>query len=84
MRRHAKLNGANEIGRSIEHSLEEYFRRLDGAAPHDVYDMVISNVEKTLIRSIMSRTDGNQTQAAEILGLNRNTLRSKLQKYGIK
>jgi Fis family transcriptional regulator len=79
-----RVNGTNEIARSVERSLDEYFRKLDGAPPHDVYDMVIGSVERTLLRSIMERTDGNQTQAAGILGVNRNTLRTKLQKYGIK
>jgi Fis family transcriptional regulator len=79
-----RLNGSSEIARTVEHSLDEYFRKLDGATPHDIYDMVIDNVEKTLLRSIMERTDGNQTQAAEILGMNRNTLRTKLHKHGIR
>jgi Fis family transcriptional regulator len=76
-----KLNSSNEIGRSVEHSLDEYFRRLDGEPPHGIYDMVIAHVERALLTSILDRSNGNQTHAAEMLGLNRNTLRAKLAKH---
>ncbi|HEX6792857.1 MAG TPA: helix-turn-helix domain-containing protein [Casimicrobiaceae bacterium] len=81
MRKGLKLNGSNEIGRSVEHSLDEYFRRLDGEPPHGIYDMVIAHVERALLSSMLERSNGNQTQAADMLGLNRNTLRAKLAKY---
>lgn len=83
MKKTIRINGSNEIEKSIHKSLDEYFRRLDGETPHGIYDMVIMNVERTLIASIMTRANGNQTHAADMLGLNRNTLRSKLAKYGI-
>lgn len=81
MTRKHKLNGSNEICRSVDKSLDEYFKRLDGEMPTGVYDMVIGHVERALLVSIMARTEGNQTQAADVLGLNRNTLRAKLVKY---
>ena len=81
MKKSPRLNGNNEIGRSVEHSLDEYFRRLDGERPHGIYDMVIAHVERALLASILERSNGNQTHAAEMLGLNRNTLRAKLAKY---
>ena len=81
MKKGVRLNSSNEIGRSVERSLDEYFRRLDGEPPHGIYDMVIAHVERALLSSILERSNGNQTQAAEMLGLNRNTLRAKLAKY---
>ena len=45
--------------------------------------MVITNVERSLLALVMHRASGNQTQAADMLGMNRNTLRSKLSKYKI-
>ena len=81
MKRMTRVNGSNEIGRSVERSLDEYFRKLDGEAPSGVYDMVIGHVERTLLASVMERANGNQTQAADMLGMNRNTLRAKLTKY---
>jgi len=76
-----RVNGSNEIGRSVEKSLDEYFRKLDGEPPHGVYDMVITHVERALLMSMLERANGNQTQAADMLGMNRNTLRAKLSKY---
>ena len=84
MKKSIRLNGTNEIGRSVEKSLEDYFRRLDGETPHGIYAMVITNVERSLLAAMMHRAGGNQSQAADMLGLNRNTLRSKLSKYGIR
>jgi len=84
VRKTVRINGSNEICRSVEKSLDEYFRKLDGEAPHGIYDMVITHVERTLITSVLERTNGNQTQAADMLGMNRNTLRTKLAKYGIR
>ena len=81
MTRKIKLNGSNEICRSVERSLDEYFKRLDGEAPTGVYDMVFGHVERALLASIMDRAQGNQTQAADMLGMNRNTLRVKLNRY---
>ena len=83
MTRKLKLNGSNDIGRSVEKSLDEDVRRLEGETPTGVYDMVIGHVERALLVSIMDRANGNQTQAADMLGMNRNTLRSKLTKYKI-
>ncbi len=83
MKKPIRLNGSNEIGRSVERSLEEYFHRLDGESASGVYDMVIGHVERALLKSIMHRANGNQTQAADMLGVNRNTLRNKLAKYDL-
>ena len=83
MKKAVRLNGSNEIGRSVERSLDEYFRKLDGEPPHGIYDMVIAHVERALLASMLERSNGNQTQAAEMLGLNRNTLRAKLAKYDL-
>jgi Fis family transcriptional regulator len=46
--------------------------------------MVISSVEKPLIEMVLKHAGGNQTRAAELLGINRNTLRSKMKQYQIK
>ena len=81
MKRSSRVNGSNEIGRSVERSLDEYFRKLDGESPSGVYDMVIGHVERALLASVLERANGNQTQAADMLGVNRNTLRAKLTKH---
>ncbi|MCX7627779.1 MAG: Fis family transcriptional regulator [Methylophilaceae bacterium] len=67
----------------VRQSLEEYFRDLDGEQPHALYDMLIQCVEKPLLQFVMDHTGGNQSKAAEILGLNRNTLRKKLKQHNL-
>jgi Fis family transcriptional regulator len=78
-----KINGHNAIAEAVEKSLNEYFFHLDGETPDDIYRMVIDNVEKALLTSVMQRADGNQTQAADMLGINRTTLRNKLKTHRI-
>ena len=67
----------------IETLLDNYFKDLDGEKPNDVYNMVLHSVEKPLLIYIMNYAQGNQTKAAKILGLNRNTLRKKLELYNL-
>ena len=73
----------NDLGRCVRRALDIYFRDLDGERPTPLYDMVIACVEQPLIASVLERVDGNQTQVAELLGLNRNTLRKKMKQYGL-
>ena len=67
----------------VKATLEAYFRRLDGHVPSNLYKLVLQEVEQPLLETVMRYTQGNQTRAAEILGLNRSTLRKKLKQYGV-
>ena len=67
----------------LKKSLEKYFRDLGEQQPSNVYEMVIFTVEKPLLEAVMARADDNQSLAAEMLGINRNTLRKKLQQHGL-
>ncbi|WP_119155446.1 Fis family transcriptional regulator [Caldimonas tepidiphila] len=67
-----------QIEECIRSSLEAYFKDLEGEEPHSMYDMIIGIVEKPLLDTVMQHADGNQSRAAEWLGINRNTLRRKL------
>jgi Fis family transcriptional regulator len=78
------LRQSNEIADTVRRSLEKYFRDLDGEKPRSVYDMVIRNVERPLLEVVLDRAEGNQTIAAQMLGINRNTLRKKMQTLKIK
>jgi Fis family transcriptional regulator len=68
---------------SVADCLDEYFEALNGHAPSDLYDIVLSQVEPPLLRATLRYCDGNQSRAAELLGLNRATLRKKLTQYRI-
>ena len=74
----------NEMARMVRKAIDGYFRDLDGEKPSSVYDMVINCVEKPLLESVLHRVKGNQTHAAEMLGINRNTLRTKMKAHKIK
>ena len=66
-----------------EDALDQYFATLNGDRPGDLYDLVIGEVERPLFQAVMDYTQGNQSQAAGILGINRGTLRKKLKTYSI-
>ena len=66
-----------------EDALDQYFATLNGDRPGELYDLVIGEVERPLFKAVMDYTDGNQSQAAGILGINRGTLRKKLRTYSI-
>ena len=71
----------NEIADSVVRTLDQYFRDLDGEKPAAIYDMVMKNAERPMLEFVLKLANGNQTVAAEMLGINRNTLRRKLSDY---
>jgi Fis family transcriptional regulator len=78
------LINENEMARYVRKTLKEYFKDLDGEDPCcGMYDMVINCVEKPLLEMVLEQAGGNQTRASEMLGINRNTLRKKMQQLGI-
>jgi two-component system nitrogen regulation response regulator GlnG len=62
----------------IRHKLEDYFRRMEGVDVDNLYSLVIERVERPLIELTLKKTKSNQIRAAQILGINRNTLRKKI------
>ena len=76
-------------GRSVplrsmtEQALDTYFTSLNGHAPGRLYDLVMREVEEPLFRTVLEYAEGNQSRAADILGINRGTLRKKLRTYGL-
>jgi Fis family transcriptional regulator len=78
------MRQTSEIADCVRRSLERYFKDLDGAKPRAIYDMVIKNVERPMLELVMDHAEGNQTIAANMLGINRNTLRKKIQSLKIK
>nr|WP_300307957.1 DNA-binding transcriptional regulator Fis [Halomonas sp.] len=64
-------------------AMQRYFDHLDGGTVTDLHAMVMAEVEAPLLSSVLEYTHGNQTRAAEMLGLNRGTLRKKLKHYNL-
>ena len=73
----------NDITTCVTGALEKYFRDLDGEMPCAIYEMVLRIVEKPMLEVVMRHAEGNQTLAADMLGINRNTLRKKLTEYNL-
>jgi two-component system, NtrC family, nitrogen regulation response regulator GlnG len=67
----------------VKAKLAGLLARIDGYPVHDLYEKVVARVERPLFDLVLAHTGGNQLKAAEILGLNRNTLRKKLSDLGI-
>ncbi|MCX8145993.1 MAG: Fis family transcriptional regulator [Azovibrio sp.] len=75
------MSQQQDIAACVLGALEKYFRDLDGEKPTAIYDMVIKSVERPMLEMVLRQAGGNQTQAAEMLGINRNTLRKKLTEF---
>ncbi len=73
----------NPLRVCVKHSLDIYFDALDGHEPTELYELVLSEVERPLLEVVMEKSRGNITRAAEMLGINRGTLRKKLKKYDL-
>ena len=79
------LHSRNRLLSSFtEDAMRSYFKNLNGHKPAEIYRLVLGEVEPPLFRAVMEYTDGNQTLAAEMLGLNRATLRKKLKQYDLR
>ena len=77
------MTSSSKLAGAVKESLEDYFTHLDGQPPHAIYDMVLGCVEKPMLEFILNKVGGNQSKAAEVLGLNRNTLRKKMSQYNL-
>jgi Fis family transcriptional regulator len=77
----SRARSGETLEQCVLRSLDQYFADLDGSRPHALLDMVTTAVERPLLQFAMNRCEGNQCAAAELLGINRNTLRKKLQQY---
>ena len=71
------------LSEKVRDAVEQYFSDLDGHDATDLYELFISQVEKPLLETILKNTRGNLSKAAQVLGMNSGTLRSRLKKYGL-
>jgi Fis family transcriptional regulator len=71
------------LSECVRNALRFYLRNLDGYEVNDLHQMVIGEVERPLLETVLDYTQGNQTRAARLLGMSRSTLRKKIAGYGI-
>ncbi len=82
-REKAQQHTHGALSECVEAALNDYFQQLDGEPATHVYRMLLTEVEAPLFRVVMAHVNGNQTIAAQILGISRGTLRKKLKTYGL-
>jgi Fis family transcriptional regulator len=83
IRDEAATMSKESIQEVVQKSLEDYFNDLGEQKPSNIYDMMLLTVERPILEVVMHRAEGNQSHAAQMLGINRNTLRKKLQEHGL-
>lgn len=71
------------LAQHVRHCLNDYFAHLDGHEPVNLYELVLHEVEKPLIETVLKQANFNQSRAAEILGISRSTLRKKIAQFDI-
>jgi len=72
------------VASCVKQTLERFFHDLNGEKVTGVYDMILHEMEKPMLEIVMRHTKGNQVRAANVLGINRNTLRKKLKQHKVK
>ena len=73
----------DSLRQCVENALQQYFLHLDGQPANDLYQLVLSEVEAPLLEAVLNYTRNNQSKTAQMLGLNRGTLRKKLKQYDL-
>jgi Fis family transcriptional regulator len=80
---HTETGTEPPLGECVRAALRQYFTQLDGHEATGLHAMVIAEVEKPLIETVLEQCGHNQSKAAQVLGLSRSTLRKKMTQYGI-
>jgi len=79
----AEKQTSEPLSDCVRKALRGYFKQLDGHSAANMYQLVLAEVEHPLLEIVMDHTAGNQTHAANILGISRSTLRKKLALYDL-
>jgi Fis family transcriptional regulator len=77
-------NHTEPLRECVRNAMRCYLWRLDGHEVSDLHEMVLGEVERPLIETVLDHTDGNQSQAARMLGMSRSTLRKKMARYRVR
>ena len=68
---------------SVQQAVNKYLKELNNHDIDNLYELVLAEIEAPLLEEVMTYTRGNQTRAANLMGINRGTLRKKLKQYGL-
>ncbi|HUP93168.1 MAG TPA: helix-turn-helix domain-containing protein [Solimonas sp.] len=79
-----RVSDIKPLSHSVSECLDDYFVALNGHAPRNLYELILDQIEPPLLKATLKYCDGNQSRAADMLGLNRATLRKKLKQHKIK
>lgn len=79
----ADATSSQPLSAMVAQAVTRYFNNLDGQATTNLYELVLNQVEEPLLTIVMQQVRGNQSKAAEMLGINRGTLRKKLKQYDL-
>jgi len=74
----------NFLEKWLDKSIKQYVSVMGQDSNGHLHELIMGGIEKPLVEIVLKETNGNQTQAANILGINRNTLRKKIAEYEIK
>ena len=67
----------------VRKHVDQYFEELDGETPQDLYNLVVGQVEHALLEAALHQSNNNQSKAAEMLGISRGTLRTRMKLFGL-
>ena len=67
----------------VRKQIDQYFDELDGEMPRDLYDLVVGQVEHALLEAALAQSNNIQSKAAEMLGISRGTLRTRMKLFGL-
>ena len=77
------FNSTEPLHIHVERAIREYFAALGDEMPTNLYELIVAQVELPLLTVVLEQTRGNQSKCAQVLGLNRGTLRKKLKTYDL-
>ncbi len=77
------MTKSDPLSECVMHSMRQYFEDMNGQSPSNLHSFFIAEVERPFLKVVMEQVDGNQSRAASMLGINRNTLRKKLKSYNL-
>jgi len=72
-----------QLAECVRTSTQQYLDDMGSTPPTNLHKLILSEAERVLIETVLARTEGNQSRTADMLGITRATLRSRLQRYGL-